>query len=737
MRTVLALGLRVAWSPTGRGRFATFTVVGAVVCACLMIVLAVMAVKDAESDRYSRQGDPSELADRGLAVTPGTYRGRSVTLVQVPSNAGAGSLPPGLQSPLAPGAVRLSPALAARVDDDPVLARWFPYERGAVLPVEAVNAAGEYRAYIGVASRDHVPGTAPGAWTYTPEFASSQRLAFVLFVGLPAVGLLAMSARFGRRIRRERLAGLRLLGMSTLHCRGVLAIETGLPIALGSTVVAVAVSVLRPRHVVLPVVDRWVFGADARLGGVTTAAVAGAVAVAGFVVGASTRRERATGRLRGLVARGDPARVWAAIVYAGGVGLLAAAYIRATPRDPLRFWGVVAAGAGITGAVTYLGGIVGRLLTRSNAPTTWFIAMRKLSADPRTNTRLAGIVGVVAFVIGVSQPAAQLIAQPSSTWVDHARAAEATSVAGWSWSVPGATLSPPGDEPVGTRVALPAVGLWRPGQGPSSLHEATALVASCDDLESLVGARLPACDGSVQSLQVTGPAGTSSGPPWQGTAEIRGDGGELVATATPASTIAIPYGDEELIDSPLGPNAPVAIVPPATLPEGAQPLTTGLHLRTDATVDAWEDAKAWVMTWNPSFYLQNRFEGLSAADSTVSWLVLGFGFVAGVAFVGASLSTLEDRRSVDEWTALRALGMGAWSLIGVRTIVAAVSGAVAVIVAIVPALLVTYAYLRVIREDPPSLRPLMAAATITMVTVLVVTFTSAALQARKLARPVS
>lgn len=730
MLTTTELSARVALSRAGRWRSLAFVIVGCVVSASLLFLASAFAVKEREKSRYIRQevgGTFSELTAVN-AVNRTSYRGRSVTLIQVPSNADARSLPPGLGAPLRPGEVRFSPALAARVDDDPVLRRWFPYSRGTTLPIESVNSAGEYKAYLGIAPADHVAGSVEGgSFTYDPEFLTFQQLGFVLFVAVPALALLATSTKIGRSARRERLAALRLLGMPGIAARATLGIEVGLPVALGAALATSVVLLVRFERVVLPVVDRWVFGQDARLGTVLSVGLAASLALCGFLVGAATPREKATGRLRGLVARGDPTRGWGVVIYAVGVGLIFWAYLREVPRDPRRFWGVLTAGIGMTGAVTHLGGRLARLLRWDSGPTLWFLAMRKLASNPRSHVRLAAIAAVVAFVIGVSQPVSQLITEPSRTWVGRAQEAGSTTVGGWVTSL-GTSLSLP-DAPVppGVRVVLPVVGLWIPGFGPPAQPFTRGLVGTCAEVEILLAASLPRCDGTIQALG--DPLGNPLDRQLPEFLELHGSTGEVLARVQrPLEVIEVPYDEAR---NP-GPGFPELLIPPAAVSGDGPPLLTGLRLRTAADLVTWEDTRAWLMASTPLAHLENEFEGQSSTDTTVSWLVLGFGFVAGVALLGLGLTIFDEQKSGREWLALRVLGFTNRELLGVRLAIAGVSSLVAVAVATLPSVLVTLAYLRVVGDDLESIHPYLVGGAVCVGTLLVSTVVSVALQVRKL-----
>lgn len=707
---------------------------GAVTCACFLVIAMAPTVKAREGERQVPEtGTPTVFGPRSIQAE---YRGRAVLMVQVPSGVKGAKAPPGLRTPLEPGEVRLSPALAERAGRDPLLARWFPYQRGPVLPVDAVASAGEYKAYIGVEPASLQSGIGFSdtfSAAYDDDFAYYQSLGFGLFVGVPALGLLVVSGRFGRRIRRERYAALRLLGMRGPECRAVLGIETGLPIAIGAALAAVVAIGWRPGHVVLPVVERWVFGEDARLHLVLVLITTAAVCALGVALGAATTRERAaTGRLRTLIASSDVARPWTVAVYAGGVMLIVWALLRAQPNDSRRWLAVILVGVGLPGAVAYLAQYVARAIQWRDGPLPWFLAMRKLSSDPRSTTRLAGIVGIAVLAIGVSQPVAQVVAQPSSTWVGQAHDAGASTVLGGSQSL----ISPPlvlrGPPPAGTKSVATAVGLWPQGQGPPLRPAASALVASCKELEALLTERLPRCSGTIQRLAPLGDDGqlTSSAAPIPGQAlEMHAANGDLVVpVSTPDSTLTVRNVDV--------PNSWSLLIPPSDplLSDRHDLYITGVYLRTVAAADAWEAARAWVQGGSPAYTLENEFDALAVSDSTGAWLVLGFLLAAAIAFLAAALITFDDQRAAQEWATLRALGFSTRGLVGIRMLIALTAGLVAVAAATLPSMLLTFAYLRVNDEELTSFTPFVVSGAIGLVATLAVTLISASAQARRVGR---
>lgn len=732
-RLALRLGLRATASKAARGRFVALFIVGAVTCTCLVVIGTVRAVADAEVKRSERIGRSGLPADPNVnVINVSRYRDRLVTIVLVPSDAPSDALPVGLSAPVEPGTVRLSPALAGRADDDPILQSWFPQTRGPDLPDSAVGSADDYKAYLGVATEEHIPGVVSGQFPRELKFNSYQLLAFDVFVGLPAVGLLILASRFGRRARRERLAALRLLGFPRLPSRVAMAVETGIPLASGAVVAALGAHVVRPRHFVVPIVDRRIFGADARLDVVWLVGIVGLVAIAGALTGAATRAETATGRIRVWVGRSDPTRAWVASFYAIGTGLLTAAYLRAMPVDPLRTWGVVIVGVGIMGAVTYVSGLAARVLRWDDGPTVWYLAMRKLAAGPRAHTRFAGMAGVVVFSLGLGHSASKILAHPSSTWESHARVAGAETVSGWSSSVSGTPLSLPRPVPNGKTVVLVEISVWAAGsKGPPAGH---AVLGSCRELRSLTLTDLDC--GSLSVLSVSDAAG-SANRPWRDPVEIRDfDGSPAAVLPAPARAVPVRYDQGIPIEArTLGPTFPGLVLNEAALPHDVRPTVTGFYLRTDANADSWERARASLMAANPAAHVDNNFEPYAESNTSTSWLLLGFIFSACVAAIGVALNVLDEHRSADEWLALRAVGVGSGSLIAMRALIGFISALVASAVAIYPATLAAYAVREVIGDDEPtSLAPLVSIASLAVVTVTICSVVSGAIQVRRLTR---
>ena len=229
----------------------------------------------------------------------------------------------------------MSPALADLVSREEDVASWFPYEDIGRIEREGLTWAGELKAYL----VEHEPTrltdlTADLGSGELSSFEQYQRVGFLLFCTAPALGVIIVASRLGRSRRAERRQALRLLGMSRRSARWCLALELAIPALLGAGVAQMVLVLVATRdRIMIPVVDRWVFGADIRLGVVQMAVVVLSVgvasAVAGATVGASDVHPRSSvvDRLR---------REWTAPIagiYAIGLSLAAWSWALAQPKD--------------------------------------------------------------------------------------------------------------------------------------------------------------------------------------------------------------------------------------------------------------------------------------------------------------------------------------------------------------------------------------------------------------------
>lgn len=729
MWTAIELGWRAIRSRASWARSAVLAFVGILACGSLLVVLMGAGVKQREGDRYQRVFEQGASVTGDAVGVQADYESREITIVAVRS--GRRVALPGLDAPLAAGEMRLSPALSSRVRSDPVLARWFPYRQLADLPVEAVGSAGEYKAYVGLEPRRIREATFSQPLTtlnYDASFGYFQWFGFLMFVGAPAIGLLLMSARFGRRRRRERYGALRLLGMPDSACRVVLGMETGVPIAVGAALAGVAALAIKPDRLMLPLVGRWIFGVDAHLSPVAVVAVVTLVAIGGAAIGLTTPRQRVSGRVRDLVARADGAQPWIALAYLTGVGFACWSLALGQPRDPRRLVAALLVAVALPNAVAVGSAMLARFAAWRDAPVVWYVGMRKMAADPRSSTRVAGIVAIVVFVAGIAEPIVQVVAAPGASWEEEVQKDGISSVVGRAYSEAGAPLRVVAAAPPGTSVAVREVGLWTRGVRPPAPPTGRAVIASCSDLSLLAGVPIEGCGRSVQWLasasQPTTPDQLSSDR-----LVMRSPNGAIVARLPkPESTVVLPeIGAVDDVDEYL---AGAVLVPPRLVRSDDAPFATGLFFRTDATSLAWRSAQAWIMSGSPLYVVFSEY-GVYPGDNTGAWILLGLTFAAGLAFVGAALSAVDDRRSAGEWAALRAVGMEQRDLIWLRMTSALVSSLVAMMLAIGPSLLIAHAWLRVNDDALTTYMPFVRSVVLATLSIHLVTLLSAYAQVRR------
>lgn len=430
-RLPILIGLRVVMSRSARARSFLFALVGALVGAlavmCCLAPISGLLVRQREAARAGglepeavslepvRRGSPANLA---ATVNRPQYRGGTVLLVRVAAGQRTG-LPAGLPAAPAAGQAVVSPRLADLIDEDPLLRRWFPEIVGE-LPRQGVGSAGELRAYVGVAAAQLGGGDMPPSLGFGQlaerknGFGWYESAGFVLFLVVPGLGLLVTASRFGRRTRQERHRALRLAGMSSAGARVAAATEMSAPALVGGLLSVVAALVALPARFVLPIADRTVFGADAVVPPALAAMVVATVTTLAAGLGANSASGHAARRRvrRILIAgRGDGASLgW---VFLAGLAATGTAFLRVQPRDPLLWVGIALLGVGLPGATAAAARTLAGALGRPGSGVTRLLAMRRIEHDALSVARVAGTVGIAAFVVMASRPITQAIATPN------------------------------------------------------------------------------------------------------------------------------------------------------------------------------------------------------------------------------------------------------------------------------------------------------------------------------------
>jgi hypothetical protein len=535
MRLIFAplLGLRLL---RGQGRTGilrvTLMVAGTALGVVLLLVaLSVQPVLQARDARLAARTPicaQGHLCGLGAEVT-GVYQGHTYTEELVDAPAGTPA-PAGLSRLPAPGQVLLSPALRhlATAPGNDLLLRRLPGDVVGTVGSAGLLQPDELLAYVGVAhigSPQHVgriigwggtvPKTAAASSTTENGVTPSGRVdprkvttyVAALALLLPVLLFLASCARLSARTRDRRLAALRLLGMTPLQTRIVNAVETGVA-ALGGSLLGWAVfELLRgpSSHVRL---DGWGwFASDAHP---TTPHLVELLLAAPFLaMTVSTIAVRAvTGGL--LAGRSEPSvrrlRAWRLAPLAGGLALLTWTDARHHAfRDDVGMvlTGITLAVIGLAVSIPLLSQLAAAGLARVTGSLSLQLGARRMQADAPAVTRV--VTGLVLLVFSAGLVQSILLAVHSETEADANP---------WSLSlrpsvitVPSATSDhraiPPSTwsalRGVTSVVALRQLAVTA-GAGPTAQGAETsqrALVATCADLASVLGAPVDGCNEGV------------------------------------------------------------------------------------------------------------------------------------------------------------------------------------------------------------------------------------------------
>lgn len=349
-----------------------------------------------------------------VSYTPEPYRDEVIERFSVALRGGDGPVPPGIERLPLPGEMFASPALAARLDTDPLLRTMFPHRlRGPISP-EGLRGPGELVAWAGyrpeqlLASPEDVRGKSvqgfgkrdpgdlisgyellqPGYFIYY-----GAGLAILLLVPLALVA--GGAARLSSRLRERRLVALRTLGLSPSRTIAVAATEAAVVSGMGAVLALAAAPVLRGLVRSGPVFGVDFFSGDVRVGVATiAAAVVGVPAfvtvVAGVAAGRVMRRPAST---RPSVAPVPLRRSAIVLLLTGGGVLVLVAWPLSRVMSPqhavLLLYG--AAFGFAVGLAIGLPALVQRLAapaaSRSRG-TSALLAWRRLAADPGPPTRL-------------------------------------------------------------------------------------------------------------------------------------------------------------------------------------------------------------------------------------------------------------------------------------------------------------------------------------------------------------
>lgn len=527
----LYLGLRLL-RPTDRAGLARVVMTGlsaAIGTAVILGLLSVPSVVDAQSERLGRQVPVRVESENYLGPEPELLAARRHELIGnrdlytlVVADLGSAPLPAWLDAYPAPGEIVVSPSLRSLIrDNDYGLATRFWQRIIQVVGEDGLIAPNQLFAIVGVdentlSERQQNLSAATGigvsrAIHQGPDRRVVRRLAALaaIFVVVPTLILVATSARLSARTRQRRLAALRLIGLSGSRTSLVNGVETVVTTAIGSTAGVGLWRLLTPLSQDIGLGPlRW-FAADVEVAPATlVVVVVGLVAVSLIIVIAGSASSIAEPLRERRSAPSQAPRWYRLPVLVAGISALVVTAVWSSQSDT--WLAVFALGniltiIGLCLALPTLSRLAGALLIRSPR-ASFTIAGRRLIHQPSALARVASGLLVVVFVAGFAQTLLIVL-----DW----GANKNTPVLGSDEPrIVNLRYAPMTEQMIDAptiRNALPVVELPTRQGGTAS-----AVVATCSDLEAIAFEFGPQCDDTtVQALYKTSTrlVGTTLGPP--------------------------------------------------------------------------------------------------------------------------------------------------------------------------------------------------------------------------------
>ena len=611
-------------------RSVLYLIVGAIVGLGLQAPVLAANVRQSEADRLGTlEAMPLDPQARGVIHHFGD---NSVLLLQFPVH--SGPPPPGMSRSLRAGEAWVSPALLRRIQAEEYLASWFRRYRVMHLPFDATASAGELKAYLaddGRVGPSYLSGTPLVSLPASP-IGSYQLIGFGLFGLMPAAAMLLVASRFGHELRSRRLRALRTIGVSQRSARMLLGLELALPMSLGCLLALAAPRLFVNASISVPLVHRAFYASDSFLSPFQLMLVFLVTGAGAFTVGSQLRAETVSGRRYFAYLASMP--------FALGVLLTILTWLKPRPNDPARTAAVILLAAGLPRAVELGASLLARGLGHLRLGPIWLIVTRGTSVEPRAAGRLAGLVAAGLFASFVAGPVAAATTSSSPQWAKAARTAGQSTMLVRADSLDGSRF-PATAVPA---QMLPVAGLWLPGSGPPAPPAATALVATCSQIEELIDPTVTGCTGKPQLVR--NPERTTIT-------------GMRLFGASQRSTIEMPATTSEISlrnDDALG-FEPTAILPPALAIAGGEPLyLTNLFGQVTAQVQDFERVQSSVVGAAPGYRVESAFTAVYQPDSTVAWIILGEIIVVAIILLSGLLGALSDRTSRQSTSTLLVAG---------------------------------------------------------------------------------
>ena len=676
MISLLSLGARLTRAG-GRAsiiRLSLLALGAALSCVAILFVAGMAAMTSAQVDQEER----NDVSLTAFSEEPATFVGaehrefwngerlRRTVVADVDETTPA---PPGVQRLPGPGEMVVSPALSDLIAEEPTLARRFNATLIGVIDDSGLASPADLVGYVGVERADlanawPLSGFGVSGLGTERDPGATQVVALLLtaLILLPITVFLSTCARLSARSRDQRLATLRLLGLSPKRTQLVNAVEVGIGGFVGAAIgaagflawtrVADTASIGSLEWFVSDMApSSFVVIASVVVVGATAIGVAAASSQAGISAPLATRRERA---VRSVRAR----RV---VPLLAGIALLAVSWQRAEDTPSAASWlpafvaGMALTAIGLTIAAPFVSLFFGRILDRFDSGAT-MIASGRLRHDPGAGARLVSGLAVSIFALGFAFSVLEAFEIGGDS-----RSGDADLV--------GLTVKIPGTDPTGLEAIDETVTVseLRPypsvpdpvvdGDFGDPRENGTILVADCTTFRDLSGTPASSCvEGSTYRI----------GADFDGDGTVDRMGGQEVFTPfgypEPAGSLVVP--PSQSIDMQITFLAPPGLdVPVDTEPEvqrdGATISTSRWLIGFDAASHDRAIAISAVVEQFPGADLSGFAFTVSSADLPTYRAMVSAGTISAIAIGILALAVATIDRSLErrrETARLAALG---------------------------------------------------------------------------------
>ncbi|WP_231630736.1 FtsX-like permease family protein, partial [Streptomyces clavuligerus] len=636
---------------------------------------------------------------------------------------------PGLRELPRPGEVFVSPRVRELLREAPAVKGLLPGDEKGTIGPGGLAHPDELYAYIGT-TRDRLDGEgrhlkgfgyryAPNP-VVDPSTLTDVRFALATLVLLPLGIFLSVCARLSAASRTRRLASLRLLGLSKKGTQRVNAAETTAAALTGAALGLGEYTLLNQvmSRTGLPSL-RW-YPEDGALSATTVAVCLIGCPALAWLVGRRSARDATADPLavrRTAVAR--PPTKWFGLLLLAGLGIVCGYCLTGLLGRPassvgvnalLVVAGVLLTGVGLVLTLPYLSYALARALAGSTRSLTLNLAMRRNEAEPGSTLRV--VTGLVLLVYAASLAQGVLIqldqvSRPSGPVQDYSLALhELTERQRQELG---------GLDGVRTRAVMMNSWVDLRAESPDAAFasSATALVATCDELERMVRTAEGCVDGRVMRLD--DPNSSLGSRIATGTVfRFRHTGGK-------DGKLDIAYPAERVVYSGYGTSSvgnALLLVPPSALPGGVSPRDAQYVLTSGSAPDQVRAVLDGIGAVAPIAEVELvglNIQGLEQISVVETLLALGMamGLLIGVAaFLVSATDRAVERRS--QITAVTLIGARARTLRTVQCLQVVLPLGLGLVLAVITGKLAESSYLitggSAVSWDVEGLPPLLLAA---------------------------